>query len=139
MGSSFDAAAAPPLDAERVHNKAVLETLDRVVLLASSHERYNAAVGRALRRKCRVTRVASGVRSPSLLEVLRYLRAKGFTLPSGETPHTPDPTRLPEAFGLGSLATSRRSPRLTMLFAILRRDPPARARCTQIPLCRDER
>ena len=24
-------------------------------------------------------------------EVLRYLREKGFTLPSGETPHTPDP------------------------------------------------
>ena len=24
-------------------------------------------------------------------EVLRYLREKGFTLPLGETPHTPDP------------------------------------------------
>ena len=24
-------------------------------------------------------------------EVLRYLREKGFTLPSGETPRTPDP------------------------------------------------
>ena len=26
-----------------------------------------------------------------LPEVLRYLRAKGFTLPSGATPHTPAP------------------------------------------------
>ena len=26
-------------------------------------------------------------------EVLRYLRAKGFSLPAGETPHTPDPLR----------------------------------------------
>ena len=27
----------------------------------------------------------------AFLDVLRYLRAKGFSLPSGETPHTPDP------------------------------------------------
>ena len=26
-------------------------------------------------------------------EVCRYLRAKGFSLPSGETPHPPDPPR----------------------------------------------
>ena len=41
-------------------------------------------------RELRAARFGRHYRIP-FPEVLRYLREKGFTLPSGETPHTPEP------------------------------------------------